>query len=62
MELVYNENTGYHLIYFVGTGMPYTDYIAQNLLRSEDFSAWQEEFMADWEDAVTELRGMKYVD
>ena len=62
LELVYNENTGYHLIYFVGTGMPYTDYIAQNLLRSEDFSAWQEEFMADWEDAVTELRGMKYVD
>lgn len=62
VELVYNENTGYHLIYFVGTGMPYTDYIAQNLLRSEDFSAWQEEFMADWEDAVTELRGMKYVD
>jgi parvulin-like peptidyl-prolyl isomerase len=62
VDVVYNENTGYHLIYFVGEGMPYTDYVAQNLLRSEDFSAWQEEFMADWEDAVTELRGMKYVD
>ena len=62
VDVVYNENTGYHLIYFVGTGMPYTDFVAQNLLRSEDFSAWQEEFMADWEDAVTELRGMKYVD
>ena len=62
VDMVYNENTGYHLIYFVGEGMAYTDYVAQNLLRSEDFSAWQEEFMADWEDAVTELRGMKYVD
>ena len=62
VDVVYNENTGYHLIYFVGEGMAYTDYVAQNLLRSEDFSAWQEEFMADWEDAVTELRGMKYVD
>ena len=62
VDVVYNENTGYHLIYFVGEGMAYTDYVAQNLLRSEDFSAWQEEFMSDWEDAVTELRGMKYVD
>ncbi len=62
VDVVYNENTGYHLIYFVGEGMAYPDYVAQNLLRSEDFSAWQEEFMADWEDAVTELRGMKYVD
>ena len=62
VDVVYNENTGYHLIYFVGEGMAYTDYVAQNLLRSEDFSSWQEEFMADWEDAVTELRGMKYVD
>lgn len=62
VDVVYNENTGYHLIFFVGEGMPYTNYVAQNLLRSEDFSAWQKEFMADWEDAVTELRGMKYVD
>ncbi len=62
VDVVYNENTGYHMIYFVGTGMSYTDFVAQNLLRSEDFSAWQEEFMADWEDSLTELRGMKYVD
>lgn len=59
VDIVYNETTGFHLIYFVGTGVPYTEYVADNLLRGEDFSAWQEEFMADWE--LTEARAMKYV-
>ena len=59
VDTVYNDTTGFHLIYFVGTGMPYTEYVADNLLRNEDFSAWQEEFLADWE--LTEARAMKYV-
>ncbi len=59
VELVYNESTGYHLIYFVSEGMPYVDYVADNLLRNEDFSAWQKERVESLE--VTETRAMKYV-
>ena len=44
-EIVYYEGdnyTGYHLIYFVGEGEPYCDYIADSNLRSADYSAWLE--------------------
>ncbi len=57
--VVYNENTGYHLIYFVGEGETYSTYLADQLLRSDDFSAWREEFLADW--SATECRAIKYV-
>lgn len=59
VELIYSESTGYHLIYFVGEGMPYADYLADNLLRSEDFSAWQESMVEGLE--AVETRAMKYV-
>lgn len=60
--IVYGESTsysGYHLIYFVGQGPVYRDYIGDQLLRSEDYKAWEEAFFADW--SATECRAMKYV-
>ena len=48
VDLVYNESTGYHLIYFVGENDRYCDYLAEQLLRNEDFSAWQEELLKDF--------------
>lgn len=58
VELVYNESTGYHLIYFVGENVPYCDYLGDQQLRSEDYSAWQEEYMADF--TAEELRAIRY--
>ena len=48
VDLVYNESTGYHLIYFVGENDRYCDYLAEQLLRTEDYNAWQEELLADY--------------
>lgn len=59
VELVYNESTGYHLIYFVGENDLYCDYLGDQLLRSEDYSAWQEEYLADF--TSEDLRAMRYV-
>lgn len=59
VELVYSESTGYHLIYFVGESVPYSDYLGDSMLRSEDYSAWQEEYMADF--TAEELHGIRYV-
>lgn len=41
--IVHGESSsynGYHLIYFVGEGPVYADYIAENTLRNEDFNAY----------------------
>lgn len=59
VELVYNESTGYHLIYFVGENDLYCDYLGDQLLRSEDYNAWQEEYLADF--TAEDLRAMRYV-
>lgn len=62
VEIVYGETSsysGYHLVYFVGEGQLYCDYVADNLLRSEDYNAWLEEFLADW--SGEQCRAMKYV-
>lgn len=62
VDIVYGESSsysGYHLIYYVGEDELYCDYIADNLLRSEDYNAWLEEFLADW--SGTECRAMRYV-
>ena len=43
--IAYNSDsnyTGYHLIYFVGYGQTYADYLADSNLRNADFGAWQE--------------------
>ena len=62
VDIVYGESSsysGYHLIYFVGQGPLYCDYLADQHLRSDDYSAWQETFFADW--GGEQCRAMKYV-
>lgn len=60
--MVFNESDsycGYHLVYFVGQGERYCDYLADQALRSADFEKWESTFFNDW--SATELNGMKYV-
>ncbi len=49
--IVYGESSsyaGYHIIYFVGDGQLYRNYIAENNLRSEDYSAWETEALESY--------------
>ena len=62
VDIVFNESDsycGYHLVYFVGQGERYCDYLADQALRSADFEKWESAFFNDW--SATELNGMKYV-
>lgn len=62
VAIVYGESSnysGYHLIYFVGQGPLYCDYIADNLLRNDDYNAWLEEFLTDW--SAVECSAIRYV-
>ena len=59
--IVFNESDsycGYHLVYYVGQGERYCDYLGDQALRTEDFNAWQDAFFDGW--TSTELKGMKY--
>ena len=61
--IVYGESAsyaGYHVMYFVGEGQQYSDYIAEIDLRNADTSAWLEELMAQYE--TKEGSGMRLVD
>ena len=40
--LIYNETTGYHIIYFEGQDKLYSDYLAEKKKRDEDLQAWKE--------------------
>ena len=60
--IVYGESAsyaGYHVMYFVGEGQQYSDYIADIDLRNADTSAWLEELMAQYE--TKEGFGMRLV-
>jgi len=60
--IVYGESSayaGYHVMYFVGEGMQYSDYIAENELLTADVSAWLEEQTAQYE--TSEGFGMRFV-
>ena len=60
--VVYGESSayaGYHVMYFVGEGQQYSDYIAETDLRNAATSAWLEELMAQYE--TGEGFGMKLV-
>ena len=62
VDIVFNESDsycGYHLVYFVGQGERYCDYLADQALRSADFEKWGGTFFDGW--TSTELKGMKYV-
>lgn len=60
--IVYGESAsyaGYHVMYFVGEGQQYSDYIAEIDLRNADTSAWLEDLMAQYE--TKEGSGMRLV-
>lgn len=43
--IVYGESTsyaGYHVMFYVGEGELYSDYLAENALKGEDYNAWLE--------------------
>jgi parvulin-like peptidyl-prolyl isomerase len=52
-EIVYNEDTGYHLIYFVGQGDLYSNMVADSAMRSADMSAWQDGLLTDYQAKTT---------
>lgn len=51
--IVYNESTGYHLIYFVGQGRLYSSIMAEGAMRSDAQKAWQDELLAKYETKTT---------
>ena len=51
--IVYNENTGYHLIYYVGQGGLYSNTLADTAMRSADLNDWQEGLLTDFEAKTT---------
>ena len=55
--IIYNENTGYHVMYFVGDDIPYWQVQVDSALRSRDTSAWLEELLASA--TVEQGSGMK---
>lgn len=60
--IVFNESDsycGYHLVYYVGQGERYCDYLGDQALRTADFNEWESTFFDSW--TSTELKGMKYV-
>ena len=53
--IVYGESSsyaGYHVMYFVGEGEQYSDYLAENSLLSTDMNAWIEELTSAYETSV----------
>ncbi len=58
--IVFNENTGYHVMYFVGEDIPYWKVQVKNTLTSNDFNAWVEG-LYDNAEITQDDAGMKYV-
>jgi len=48
--IVYGEVSGsyagYHVMYYVGEGELYSNYIANNMKRTEDYNAWEENLLS----------------
>ncbi|MGM9661792.1 MAG: peptidylprolyl isomerase [Oscillospiraceae bacterium] len=58
-EVIYAEQTGYHVMYFVGENVPYWQVQVEESLRSDAYSAWSAALV---EDMTAETgSGMKYV-
>ena len=57
--IVFNENTGYHVMYFVGEGTPYWKVQVESAMIENDFNTWVNGL---YEGAsITRESGMKYV-
>ncbi|MEI3086162.1 MAG: peptidylprolyl isomerase [Oscillospiraceae bacterium] len=57
--IVYGESSsyaGYHVMYFVGEGEQYSDYLAKNSLLTSDMNAWLEELTS----SLRDLRRRRY--
>ena len=59
VDIVYTESYGYHIIYFVGTDVPYWQVQVENTLRSNDYNSWSDGLTSAM--TVTEGSGLKYV-
>ncbi len=60
--IVYGESSsyaGYHVMYYVGEGEQYSDYIARTALTEQDLSAWLEELTASY--TATDRFGLRLV-
>jgi hypothetical protein len=58
--IVYSESTGYHVMYFVGTDLPYWKVQVTNSLKSKDYNDWYTGLTKDYKVEQSSL-GMKYV-
>jgi parvulin-like peptidyl-prolyl isomerase len=58
--IVYNENTGYHVMYFVGTDIPYWQVQVISDLKTEDFNTWYDA-LSEGMDIQQNESGIKYV-
>lgn len=62
VAIVFGENpgayAGYHIMYYVGKGQAFADYLAESNMKSDDYNAYIEELTADYT-AVTKS-GMKF--
>ena len=56
---VVETSYGYHVMYFVGDGLPTWKVLADNSLRNTEYNEWSEESVADA--VINRLGGMKYV-
>lgn len=57
---IIQSDYGYHIMYYVGGGQPAWYISAEDSLRNEDVTAWQESLVEPYE-AVTNEKGMSYV-
>ena len=58
--IVFNENTGYHVMYFVGEDTPYWKVEVRNKLTENDFNAWVDG-LYDSAEITLDDAGMQYV-
>ena len=58
--IVFNENTGYHVMYFVGEDTPYWKVEVRNKLTENDFNAWVDG-LYDSAEITPDDAGMQYV-
>ncbi len=53
--IVYDATTGYHVVYYVGEGAQYSNLIAENNLRQEEYTTWIEAETAKLGEPTTEF-------
>lgn len=54
-DIVYSEDYGYHIIYFIGEDMLYSDVLADGEMREADYSAWETEKLENFVPGTTWL-------